>query len=671
MIERILLALLPVPVFYLIYLRYFTFKPVISKHIEAYLSGIAFALILILISPWIYEHFRSLDALSVGFLNAALVEKTGAFIIIILLQRYFPEFTVMEATLTAMLLGLGFSTVENVFYAATFGRGVIILRILFTVPLHLTTCGIMGHYIGMSRLCKTRLYTLNYLMKGFLLAFVTHGLFDSALIAGGTAAYLAAPLLILLVVVLEFLLARSQTVVPEKILDVLAVRFEDWITVSRQQRYERWILRSMGTPRSEEVAFFVWRPGYLRIILVITFMIAAIYGLSYGHQVIEALDLVMKKEEEVIILGVFPVSISFMLIMVGAINPNFFKKSEIKMPIISDVEVQGDDIMTEYLITYDITATNCFLRTSEAMGVGTGLTLHFEFPRFSSRYLRGEVVWENHMDRQEAIGTVVKLKARDFRFLLFILRYYIFRITRGIVFLLKLPGFEGTRRFFMRPISTMQEEKLLQAGEAVYLQGDMGREFYLLKKGEVKFYKTTQGGESIIMGKARPGEVFGEMAIIGNQLRNDTAECVTDCIIAVADRDNINALISSNVEFAQTLIQTMSSRIEASEEILLHNINILQKQKRDMERYFHVAIMLTLIGLGHTPGKDGIDLNLDFEKISSVMRNMDDESAGTLISLFMKKQDGSIEEVDALDEEILDTFNELYEKFEINVKRSE
>lgn len=514
MIERIFLSLLPVPVFYLIYLRYFTFKPVISKHVEAYLSGIAFALMLILVSPYVIEHFRSLDALAMGFLNAALVEKTGAFIIIILLQRHFPEFTVMEATLTAMLFGLGFSTVENVFYAATFGRGVIILRILFTVPLHLTTCGILGHYLGKSRLCDTGVYRMNYILKGFFIAFIMHGIFDTVLIAGGTVAYLASPLLICLVVFLELLLARSQTLAPRKMLEALSFRFEDWLTVNRQPRYERWILRSMGTPRTEEVAFFVWRPGYLQILLVIVFMIAAVYGLSYGHQVMEALNVVLKKEEEVIILGVFPISISFILIMVGAINPNFFKKSEIKIPIISDVEIQGKDIMTEYLITYDITAANCFLRTSEPVGLEKEVILHFEFPRFSSRYIKGEVIWENHLNRQEAIGTVVRLKAWDLNFARFLFRYYIFRITKGLVFLLKLPGFEGTRRFFMRPISTMQEERMMKAGEIVYNQGEEGKEFYLLKKGEVKFYKTTQTGESIIMGKAHSGEVFGEAAII-------------------------------------------------------------------------------------------------------------------------------------------------------------
>lgn len=112
----------------------------------------------------------------------------------------------------------------------------------------------------------------------------------------------------------------------------------------------------------------------------------------------------------------------------------------------------------------------------------------------------------------------------------------------------------------------------------------------------------------------------------------------------------------------------MIGRIESSEEILLHNINILQKQKRDMERYFHVAIMLTLVGLGHNPGDKGLDINLDFNKISGVMRNMDDEAASQLINLFMKKQVGSIEEIDAMDQEILETLDELYEKFDINVK---
>src|SRR4030042_1609120 len=94
--QKIAIALIPVPAFYLIYYRYFTFKPEYIKHIEAFFSGI------------------------------------------------------------------GFSAVENVSYALNFGYSIIVIRIIFSVPLHLTTNGIMGYFLGMRKMSDTRINRVFY-----------------------------------------------------------------------------------------------------------------------------------------------------------------------------------------------------------------------------------------------------------------------------------------------------------------------------------------------------------------------------------------------------------------------------------------------------------------------------------------------------------------------------
>ena len=75
----------------------------------------------------------------------------------------------------------------------------------------------------------------------------------------------------MMVIILEFMLSRSQTISPQQVIQAMNFRFEDWMTMDQQPRYERWILQSMGTPGSQQVHLFLWRPGIIRFIMVIAF----------------------------------------------------------------------------------------------------------------------------------------------------------------------------------------------------------------------------------------------------------------------------------------------------------------------------------------------------------------------------------------------------------------
>lgn len=200
--EKILIALIPVPVFYLIYFRYFTFKPEYLKHVEALFSGIAFALVVLLASQYLSPHFTIDNPLFSGFVKAATIEKIGAFCIIILLQYYYPNFSIMESILSSMMFGIGFSAVENVSYAMNFGMSIIAVRILFSVPLHMTTCGIMGYYLGLRKMSETRTNNVYYSLMSLVIPIALHGAFDTFILTGGYISYLTSPLLIFLVIIL-------------------------------------------------------------------------------------------------------------------------------------------------------------------------------------------------------------------------------------------------------------------------------------------------------------------------------------------------------------------------------------------------------------------------------------------------------------------------------------
>ncbi len=637
---NILIAFFPVPLFYFIYFRYFTFRPEYIKHLEGFFSGIALALILIIITPYIFITINSTHPVVTAFLRAAVPEKIGTFIILIILLRYYPNFSIMESILSAIMLGIGFSAVENIFYAANYGFSIIIIRIIFSVTLHITTCGIMGYYLGMRRAITSRHLRLWFAFKGLAVPLVLHGLFDTLLLMGGHSAYLTSPMILLMVIILEFLLARSQTMLPTEVVNAMGIRFEDWLLILRQPRYERWIYHSMGTSKTEPVHLFLWRPGLLQLFLVILFIVAALAGLSARTELTGALSLTLRPDEQILLFGIFPVSISIILVLVGAINPNFFKSSEIKIPIITDM-VTGNRTaeFNETFVTFDITTTGCFVRTSEPLGLNSEIAFHFECPGFSSGELSGRIIWENHTPTFSATGTVIKLQSPPMKYFLgFMARYHLFRLRKGIVFLLKLPGFEATRRFFMRPITTMQNIKIYKKGSCIFSEGDSGTEFYLLKKGEIVFYKEKETGDKIIMGNISDEELFGEMSIIGNKKRSTTAECLEDCVVAVADSENLTALIKYNPEFSLALIKKLALRLETSESILFEDIRYLEEQKKENQKLLHTTLLMLLLSLGHNPGDDHL-VPVDLKKISNALRNIDDETLSELMEIVMTRKE--------------------------------
>lgn len=637
--ERIAIALLPVPAFYLIYYRYFTFRPEYVKHIEAFLSGIAFALILLLSGQYIFDSIGITNPFFLGFVQAAAAEKIGAFFIILLLHLYYPNFSMMESILSAMIFGIGFSAVENVFYAVNFGFSIIAIRILFSVPLHLTTCGIMGYYLGKRTMSTTRVNRVYYSVMALTVSILLHGIFDTAMLMGGSLSYLASPMLIGMVIALEIFMAHAQTMLPRDVIAAMDLRHEEWEMIVRQPVYERWILQSMGTPDRDPELFFQWRPGLIRFSFVIIFMVAALMGLAFRVEITDLLNAGLGTQDQVIILGAFPFSISVILILVGAINPNFFRNSKIKIPVITDVEVTTAGEFEEVLVTYDITTANCFLRTAEPLGAGTKKTVRFELQNFSSPVMEGVIVWENHVNPHAPRGSVIRLIDPSPRFYFaFMARYVVFRVFKGVVFTLKLPGFESIRKLFMRPVTTMQEIRVIPAGSTIYREGDRAAEFFLLKKGRVIFYKTKENGEIITIDTIEEEQVFGEMAVIGTNTRTDTARCVTDCVIAVAGRENLNALVRNNTEFSLNLLESLAKRVQISEKVLLENISGLENEKMRDALITHAGLLMMLAGTGHRPEANTMEVPVDLGSILKSLGTDDPETVIEILTKFVNKQ---------------------------------
>lgn len=661
--EKIILSFIPVIIFLLIYNRYFLSSGSVTKYITSLLTGICYALFLLLSGGIIADMMYIVNPLVRGFIMAGLLEKAGAVIAIYVLLRRFPEFTISEGIITAMFFGLGFSCIENFFYALDMNSSIIYIRMIFSVPLHITTCGIAGCYLGIAKLSWSPAKKFRFRLKSILIPLIFHGMFDAALMKGEVYSYIAAPILIASVVYLEVILARSQSFFSEKKLKVMGINFEEWRLKDRQPRYDRWVKRYTGILKSSPVPFFNWNPGIIKFTVVIAMIILAGTGMNIYRELAGSYSLVLAREEAVAVFVLFPLCISLVLIISGAVNPMFFVKSLLSLPIISDVEIIKNGTVEEYLGTNDISTGNCFLQTTEPLGLGKEISLRFKLGDLESGIMSGKVMWENHVIRHEAFGSIIRFNSVKIGFYIYYVRYFLLRYWKGAVFLFRLPGFDAIKGFFYKPLVMTDDEDFFPAGSVVFREGDIGDKFYLIKKGRIIFFKNMEGENIITVNTAVAGEFFGELAALGDhKSRNATAICAEDTILAAASKDNLDILIANNPDFAMDLIETLTNRVVLSEKVFFESMKEIEQTKHERENLAHVAVMLVMLGLGFDPGRRGLDTKVDAKKVMKLIKGMDDLVAAQLSSLFIKRQTILMEGRDPRhDEDFLASIGAIFE----------
>ena len=57
----------------------------------------------------------------------------------------------------------------------------------------------------------------------------------------------------------------------------------------------------------------------------------------------------------------------------------------------------------------------------------------------------------------------------------------------------------------------------LEPGEILFLAGMGGEEAYLVRRGEIAIY-VTRDGQDVELGRAGPGKIVGEMALLDGQI---------------------------------------------------------------------------------------------------------------------------------------------------------
>jgi CRP-like cAMP-binding protein len=102
-------------------------------------------------------------------------------------------------------------------------------------------------------------------------------------------------------------------------------------------------------------------------------------------------------------------------------------------------------------------------------------------------------------------------------------------------------------------------------GRVFYQPEDVSEVLFLVKSGRVQLYRISPEGKKLVIATLGPGTLFGEMALLGQQMHNAFAEALDDCLILVMNRADLERLILNKPTVGLRMLETTGKRLRDAE----------------------------------------------------------------------------------------------------------
>lgn len=129
-------------------------------------------------------------------------------------------------------------------------------------------------------------------------------------------------------------------------------------------------------------------------------------------------------------------------------------------------------------------------------------------------------------------------------------------------FLKQASLFKGLSDRELETLAADFKKREFGAGEVIFYQGDPGHTLYLVESGQVRiFVNGIDGHETSVVLYGRPGEIFGELAIIDGLPRSASAVAIMNTIVHTLGRERFRAFMQSRPQLALNFMQTLTKKV--------------------------------------------------------------------------------------------------------------
>jgi CRP-like cAMP-binding protein len=120
----------------------------------------------------------------------------------------------------------------------------------------------------------------------------------------------------------------------------------------------------------------------------------------------------------------------------------------------------------------------------------------------------------------------------------------------------RVPLFSKLDKRGLQEVAQIADELDLPSGKEMATEGDRGREFFVLLKGEAD---VTKGGQRINTMKG--GDFFGEIALVTKMPRTATVTATTDVDVLVITERAFDSLLKKSPEIGRSVAEALAERV--------------------------------------------------------------------------------------------------------------
>jgi CRP/FNR family cyclic AMP-dependent transcriptional regulator len=105
-------------------------------------------------------------------------------------------------------------------------------------------------------------------------------------------------------------------------------------------------------------------------------------------------------------------------------------------------------------------------------------------------------------------------------------------------------------------------------GSIILREGDAGDTCYVMRSGRARVTREHPGGRAITLTNIGPGEIFGELAMFGGEVRSATVEAIEHVEAVAILADDLKRLLKEHPEISVKLLGALGQKLrEANERI--------------------------------------------------------------------------------------------------------
>ena len=124
-----------------------------------------------------------------------------------------------------------------------------------------------------------------------------------------------------------------------------------------------------------------------------------------------------------------------------------------------------------------------------------------------------------------------------------------------------IPFFGGLEPDALDRLAASMRSRRFRRGEVIFHVGDPGDALFVIVSGEVKISLPSETGDEAILATLRPGDVFGELALLDGAPRSASATALTPTETVILPRDRFRELIATEAGVRDALLASIAGEL--------------------------------------------------------------------------------------------------------------